>query len=558
MALEAGAVSTPRQPSELSSDSSRDRRLGRGLLALALVVAAVGMSPSLEPGVWRQSWLGHNGARYAHIARNYVRNGPLHLNAAPLLDAERVGAPGRGDRAGPQDGPGPGRPPEVYANHPPGVSLLVAAAFALGGVQETSARLVPALATLLSLVLLAWLVGGETRSVTGGLAALLAAAMPMTGTYGAHVDPQGSLPLAAGLGVLLAYQRWLRGGALWPLLVVSAVGSSFDWWALYMPAGCALHLAFARGQWRAAFGMAAWTGLLFGGWLFWMTQLPGMSLEHMLGAAGVRGPGRLLSELGSAPVRDQLAQWFAHSRRLMPGWPALLALSAAVMGGRLLGGQRGRTLGAPALVALLVLPAVAHGLIFPAGMLVHSYWLFGLPVGLGAGLALALAPLRPAVSVFGVGALLLAGGGLGWPDRGRALPDAADEVPATLGSLLAVAIPPEGVVLTNYDANPLLPGAVDGAHLTKRPELLYYADRTVRGLAVLPDNGRDPDRDRGPEDLAALEDALARVPDARWFLLVPWPVEPSPALRAALHERSSEPPTRLHPEADVWLFELAP
>ena len=48
--------------------SGGEGRTGRLLLVLALVLAAAGMVPLLT-GPWQHSWLGHNGARYAHIEK---------------------------------------------------------------------------------------------------------------------------------------------------------------------------------------------------------------------------------------------------------------------------------------------------------------------------------------------------------------------------------------------------------------------------------------------------------------------------------------------------------
>src|SRR5262245_53505508 len=192
----------------------------RGLLLLALLLAAVGMAHTFREPFGR-GWLGHNGARYAQIARNYERHGFLTLGGAPLLDA---GEPAGGWRA---DGPH-----DVYAHHPPGLSLAIGALFRAFGAREDVARALPALATLLMVALLARLVGHVAGPEAGGWAALAAACQPMVSVYGAHIDVQGAPVLCASLGVLLCYRRWLLGGDVRPLLLVSAVGSFFDWYAL--------------------------------------------------------------------------------------------------------------------------------------------------------------------------------------------------------------------------------------------------------------------------------------------------------------------------------------
>ena len=54
--------------------------LGLALLGLALAVSTWGLTRTLgQP--FAHGWLGHNGARYAHIARNYARDGLLYERA---------------------------------------------------------------------------------------------------------------------------------------------------------------------------------------------------------------------------------------------------------------------------------------------------------------------------------------------------------------------------------------------------------------------------------------------------------------------------------------------
>jgi len=505
-------------------------RLGSALTLLALLVAGFGMKPYLEPGPWQHSWLGHNGARYAQIARNYVRHGPLHHGGAPLLDAAGT----------------PESEPDVYAHHPPGVSLLLAGLFAMAGEGETIARALPTLSTLLALLFLSWLVAGETDRLTGALAALVAASMPMTMAYGAHVDPQGPPVLAASLAVLLAYRRWLGGGSLVPWVALAALASSLDWWGLYAPAGCAVHLLLTRPRrWQAAIGLGSVTAALFFGWLGWLSNLPGLSLDRIFGAAEVRGPNLLLQ--GGEKFSAGLSLWFQHSLNLMPGWPLIVLLGAVLLFGglgtrRADSGQERGLLGMRGLLALLLLPPLVHGMLFPAGMLVHSYWLFGLPIGLGAVVALALRSQSRRLSLGIVGLLLV----LGWTGRQGVLPDEATTVPALLGQLLATNIPEGELVLTNYDANLL---DVDGEgldYLTRRPEVAYYSDRPLRGLVLEP----------GASDVEAWREARRRCPEAVWFLAMPFPWEPSPELLAEVRAEASAEPILIFEEPAIRLFRL--
>jgi hypothetical protein len=167
-------------------------------------------------------------------------------------------------------------------------------------------------------------------------------------------------------------------------------------------------------------------------------------------------------------------------------------------------------------------------------MVLHGYWLFGLPFGLAVGVALALRPFKAPVALAGVLMLLPAG-----VSGARQLLAESDQLPVLIGQALAAHTAASEVVLTNYEVNPFEPNRTGDAWLLMRPEVTFYSDRVVRGGIV---------------GAAGLEDALARRPDAAWFLSVPWPAPPSSELLAALAARSeggavqlsAEPPVALH------------
>jgi 4-amino-4-deoxy-L-arabinose transferase-like glycosyltransferase len=501
------------------------------LTVAGLILAAAGMLSTFD-GPFARGWLGHNGARYAHIARNYVRHGLLYERGAPLLDV--VGAPVT--------------PHDVYAHHPPGVPMLLSMVFDVTGVSENAARALPALCMLLALLLLGRLVQGAAGPRAAGLAVLAASAMPMVSLYGAHLDPQGPPVLCASLVVLLAYHAWRDGGSLWALLIASACASALDWYGLYAPASCALHLWFTRPDRRAtAVGLAAFSIALCLGWLAWLTSLPRVSLETLAHAAGTRGLTRLFEDgdLLALAVTD----WLRVTRDLMPGWPLLLPFALCVMAG-VVGGKQSRRLagagrpqeevlvGPRGLVGLLLLPPLLHGLLLPAGMLQHGYWLFGLPLGLAAALAIAAQSLRALPAVLAVALLVPAG----WAGAGRVLAE-RNELPALVGQALATHTAPGEVILTTYDVNPFAADRKGDVYVLMHPEVLFYADRAVRG---------------GLETPADLADALDRRPDAGRFLVTPWPRPPDAALIEDLQRRASRPGTVLQREPAVTLYTWSP
>jgi hypothetical protein len=259
----------------------------------------------------------------------------------------------------------------------------------------------------------------------------------MVSIYGAHVDVQGPPVLCLSLAVVLCYRRWIDGGRIGPVLILSLLASAFDWYGLYAPAACALHLFITRpSRRRSAVLLGAWTGLLWLGWVTWLVTLPTMSWQRLRAAAVVRGPSMIL-EQGEQAVAG-IGVWWSEVGELMPLWAVWLAVSFIMLIGG--GAPREdpaapeRRLGSRGLLALLLFPPLLHGLLFPSGLLQHSYWLFGLPCGLAVGAAWlarkAWNGFRPGVTVLLFAALIITG--LSQADR-LLDPGRADEVPALIG-----------------------------------------------------------------------------------------------------------------------------
>lgn len=518
------------------------------LFVAASVGTAAGMAQTFGQPFERE-WLGRNGARYAHIARNYERDGLFAEGAAPRLDVAA-----HGDAR-----------PEVYAHHPPGLPAAIAVAGRLHGddephAREDAARLVPALAALTALALLARLVAvvvgrqrGDPRAGlwTAATSTALVAAMPMTHVYGAHPDPQGAPVLAGSLLVLVVYERWLaRPGRAWALALAGAtlVASCFDWYGLYAPGLCALHLWVTQpARRRGAVGLAVGTVALFAAWVAWLSSLPGMDVGRIVGAAGVRAAAAL-DGAGGERLGGYLAAWFADTRALMPGWWALLAVPVAVALRRSPGEAPGR-LGVRGLATLLVVPPLLHAAVFPSGLLVHDYWLFGLPPALGFGVA-SVAARRFDWRLVAAGVALYAAVGAG--RGGEVLEQGVDPVPARLGTALAAHTAPGDVVLTSYAANPF--SARPEGYTMMQPAITFYADRLVRGGIV--------DLEPAALDGRSFDEALAWATERAgpggdvWFLLDAWTARPSAALRDAVVSRSAAGPLLLDPSVDVSLHRM--
>ncbi len=521
------------------------RVLGALLVTVALGLAVAVMSMTFED-TWRRGWLGHNGARYAAIARNHARLGLTHLGGAPLLDGAAH------DPAA----------PDVYGHHPPALGWTLGAVFMATGPREDVARGFSALATVVALILLASLVGRATGPPWGGVAALLAAAMPMVSIYGAHVDVQGPPVLALSLGTLIAYRRLRAGRGPGAFLLLSLLSSSFDWYGLYAPAGCVLHLFFTgRGRERGmAMGLGLWTLALFVGWLVWLVNLPTMSMERFGGGAAVRGIGSLLAHREVLGVAAEA--WWREIHGLIPAFAVLLPLAVlALLPARAEtteatsapirdGAPASNGLGPVGVTALLLLAPLLHGALFPAGMLQHGYWLFALPYGLAAGLATGLARWLPPEGVWRLVPLAVISAVVVLGLRSVPVildPAAVGELPAELGLLVKAHTEPHETLLTNYDTNAWAPEFAAG-YVLKRPAFPYYADRTVRGGIV---------------DPAQLAQARSRHPGPLQFLLTPagdqWAGASAPVeLRAALESLAADPPVVLSESPRVELFRLGP
>jgi len=85
-----------------------------------------------------------------------------------------------------------------------------------------------------------------------------------------------------------------------------------------------------------------------------------------------------------------------------------------------------------------------------------------------------------------------------------------------------------------------------GDYIISRPEISYYADRTVRGGVRGHGRGRAVD----------LASARRLLPSARWFVL--WPDPDDPELAQALEALGGGPPLRLSGDPPVLLYRLRP
>ena len=420
------------------------------VLFFILLLAALARSRGIADPWSHGDHNGWGGAFYSNIARNYARYGYIETRFAPVISTGLVPLEDR----------------RYYLTHPPGIGLVLSLFFALFGEHEWSARLVPLLFSLGSVVLL-FRLGEKVYSREVALvAAALFSFLPVETLYGAHVDPQGPPVTFFGLLLLLAYEerRFLLGaGAL-------VLGAAFDWPIHYLAFLIAFHAWFFRGEtkkWSA--GLAAGSLLLVAALLLYSRfvapnpqdqYLKATPMDSFLFWSGVRvPPDRIPGRPIEAP---DVPSWFWRMGNTFRGLFTIPVLSLALLGAGVAWSRRG-----PAVLWILLLWGAAHIVLFPLGAFVHDYW----SLYLGPGLALAAASGLVSIAnslgrrrrFFLIGSstalcafLLLAG-----IHRVEALPKEAVVLGRKLHELTE---PDEGVLLLN-------PIDVRDA---------YYADRVIR------------------------------------------------------------------------------
>ena len=479
------------------------------VLLLLVIAAALVRSRGIDRPWSHGDHNGWGGAFYSNIARNYVRYGYLETRFAPVISTGNT-------------------PPEdrrYYLTHPPGIGLGVSVAFHLFGEHEWSARLVPLLFGLGSIVLL-FRIGSKIASREIGLvAAALFSLAPLETLYGAHVDPQGPPVAFFGLLLLLAYEERR------PILGAAALvlGAGFDWPIHYLSGLLAFHALFFRPDRRRwAVGLLAGSLLLVVAFLLYgrfvaphprQQYLQSTPADAFLFWSGVRVPP---DRIPGRPIETPTpGEWLVRMASHLDSLYTIPLLALAAIGAFF------AARGASSALLILLLWGIAHILLFPLGAFVHDYWSMylapGLALAAASGLVRIADSLRRGRTLFlpassAALSLFLLTAGIGRVDS---LP----REPAALGTKLhELTGPDEGILMLN----PL--DARDA----------YYADRVVRD---------------GVNRLALFQDALRGSVRYRYFVV------PAHVYRA----RPQKPLfkvvgacCRSYSFWDFYLFDLAP
>jgi len=399
----------PAAPVRSAPGGARARRRV-GILVLLILAAGTALRLPDFTDPWRHTTArlkakGLNGALYGTIARNHVRHGYLGTRLAMV----RCG----GERTVEELGN------HRYLNHPPLFAVLLSFSFQAFGVHEWSARLVPLLFSVLSLLMLF----GVCRLVSGLRPALIAmalmAATPMAAYFGAFVDVQSSPVLFIALVIFYFYWKWYssrRSGFFLALILSFLIGAALDWPIYLLALALFLHFLLNpgdRGYSRLIVGLPVTATIAFGLTLVHIGLLaPDRSLSGFLDAFRFQG-------LASSPTFGQGGLWAAWAGRLevyflryytLP----LLFLAAFWMVRALLAGAFRRAPAGGGLVFCFVFTGGAYVLLFPAGSAVHEFWSFYLIPALCASVAFLLSETSRWTAAVATSALAIYLGAAAW------------------------------------------------------------------------------------------------------------------------------------------------
>lgn len=316
---------------------------------------------SLDVGSpWPDNYHGFNGALFSVAGRNFLRWGFLRERFTPDI------APGAsGSHA-----------PSWYTNHPPLLPILVGAAFRVFGERDGVARVIPILASLMSLFALYMLssrLWGVARATwIAGIFALL----PMTAYFGNMVGHE-PLTLAFLLLFRQAYTAWVSSPSsrrLWGAAAALACAQLSGWPGFEAAAISLVLLVTGRSpgvcaRWRHLAGVILTVSILTG--VFLLAQMTaGGGAMRVFGAALQKQPS------GEAWQGRYLAIGALFTTRFWVFFsPVVLVLTAL----QVVSSRRDRRPGGTAArnesVFWLVL-GVLHVLVFLDGARLHEYWMF--------------------------------------------------------------------------------------------------------------------------------------------------------------------------------------
>ena len=354
---------------------SRDERKKTVLLALVVLGALACQSYEID-----EPWFGRkdfNGAIYGIISRNFVEHGYLATRFGPAMNTGPVGDGGF----------------TYYLHHPPLFYFLVSFSYRLFGVHEWSARLVPILFSILSLLFFFRLVRRIWGIEEAYFSTLILAFLPVNLYFSRVVLQESAMTLGIVL-ILWFYRRWREEGQgrdYWKIVGTFVLFGLIDWPAYYLLPLLALHTWIvdrggpSRRRRRAALLP------LFGVVLFLLYTIYAAALSSGQGGGGLLSAflyrSAVKTPLQNYSTLDFLRREMGWGYHLFTPFAPLLSLVwwFSFVRGR---GDLERNL----YVVVCFLFGLIHLVLFEDAAYIHEFWLFhlGTGVALSAGLALTM------------------------------------------------------------------------------------------------------------------------------------------------------------------------
>ena len=353
-------------------------------LPLLIIVAGTALRMQDFTSLWTSDHRGWSGSYYGNIARNYIEHGYVETKFGAVQNVD------------PRD------PAEFdyYVNHPPLLGLLISVSFHVFGIHEWAVRLVPLLASVISM----WVILLIARRLWGesvGLFALAAfAVMPMGVFFGALADVQGPLVLLFCLLLLYYYLKFRErpsAGNLALMCAAFVLGALTDWPAFYLPPLLALHYYAWRPRARRShlvlvpLVLALVLGAAYLPYSNWLLGAEPLDVTTLAGQFLWRSDGDSADSPaeGGFTTGDWLARVVRSYWAIYLGYPMLffLAVWTAVVAVRIL---RGSAESGDGVYLLALVFALLHIVIFRQGAYVHAYWSYYMlvPAAFACGLCL--------------------------------------------------------------------------------------------------------------------------------------------------------------------------
>ncbi len=328
-----------------------------------------------------EQWVGlkdYNGAIYGIMSRNFVKHGYLRTRFGPAINT------------------GPVRDDEFtyYLHHPPLFYFLVSFSYRIFGVSEWSARLVPILFSIMSLIFFFKLIRKIWGIEEAYFSTLLLAFLPMNLYFSRVFLQESSITLGVVL-ILWYYVRWRESriaSDYWKIVVLFAFFGLLDWPAYYILPLLTLHTLIVDKGIKSPGKLRILLLPLFGLLLFSINMVYVSYLSVYQGGGGLLDAFIMRSAAKTPLMAYSLIDFMRHE--VMRGnqffTPIVPVLSLVWLITFL---RKRADIDRNIYVILLLLFGSIHVVLFQDAAYVHEFWLYHFSTGLALSSGLALTDL---------------------------------------------------------------------------------------------------------------------------------------------------------------------